>query len=273
MNRKNIFYLLSIIVLFISISISIYKYIQIKETVKIQQKIIQKKLTISKKFYQHIYQNFPIFEDWLNQEKKQHLRKYLYPFHIEIAKKLGLTIIRTSEEINPKFYISMDNPEIRTYYFFYNVPEKHRFLYKDFVPILIEIGKQFNEKIHFNNEYPVIVKLAISSLLRSENYQEEIKLKNRNAIDNSTHSYGISIDIFMDEFFVDLKFLCDNTKNDTKKQCESDLNHHGYILGGNLRRQLQSILAEVLLELQEEKKLYVIWEANQRVFHITPLPL
>jgi hypothetical protein len=137
---------------------------------------------------------------------------------------------------------------------------------------LIEISKRFNEKIRFN-EYPIVVKLAISSLLRPENYQKELKSKNRNAIDNSTHSYGISLDIFMDEFFVDLKSLCDNPKNDTKKQCESDLNHHGYILGGSLRRQLQSILAEVLLELQEEKKLYVIWEANQRIFHITPLPL
>jgi hypothetical protein len=272
MNRKNIFYLLTIVVLFISIVLIIYKYVQIKETVKIQQGMIEKKISISKKFYQHIYQNFPIFEDWLNQEKKQNLRKYLYPFHIEIAKKLGLSIIKSTEEINPNFYTSIDNPEIRTYYFFYNVPDKHRYFYKDFLPILIEISKRFNEKIRFN-EYPIVVKLAISSLLRPENYQEELKSKNRNAIDNSTHSYGISLDIFMDEFFVDLKSLCDNPKNDTKKQCESDLNHHGYILGGSLRRQLQSILAEVLLELQEEKKLYVIWEANQRVFHITPLPL
>lgn len=43
---------------------------------------------------------FPIFEDYLDQEKYQNLRKYLYPKHIEIAKKLNLKEIINSEDVN-----------------------------------------------------------------------------------------------------------------------------------------------------------------------------
>jgi hypothetical protein len=268
---KTKIYLITISILLIFFIFLIFEYNRLNTNFKIvYQQQISEKLKISKKFHQYIYQNFPIFEDWLDSTKTMELRTYLYPEHIKIAKKLNLSIIKELQDKNND-YINIDIPEIRKYYFFYNVPSEYRFLYKDFLPYLILIGERFNHKIRFN-EYPINVKIAISSLIRPERYQKELKLKNQNAIENSTHSYGISIDIFYDEFMVDLLFLCNNIIDFYKKECISDLSHHGYLIGGSLRRQFQSILAETLLELQNEKKIYVIWEKNQRIFHITPIP-
>ncbi|GIX41823.1 MAG: hypothetical protein KatS3mg129_1556 [Leptospiraceae bacterium] len=263
-------FLLIYIILITIIIIIFFQYRKTKQDILLLQQVQIKKINVSKKFYQHIYQNFPIFEDWLNTQKTNQLRKFLYPYHIKIAKSLDLHLIKNTKDID-KNYLFIDNPEIRKYYFFYNVKKEFRYFYKDFIPVLILIGERFNQKINFST-YPVNVKLAISSVLRPENYQNQLKQLNRNAIENSTHSYGISLDIFYDEFFIDFSFLCNELNPPLQKHCIKEINHFGYILGGNLRRQLQSILGETLLELQNENKIYVILEKNQRIFHITPIP-
>lgn len=228
---------------------------------------------ISKDFQQYIIQSFPIFEDYLESKNYLELRKNLYPEHIKIAKENYIIIIKNQEELKREIengnFISLDNPKIREYYFFYNVPKENRYLHKNFYKILEEIGKRFQKKMNYIKNPKIKIKLAISSLIRTEEYQKNLKSKNFNAIDNSTHSYGISVDIFYDEFYVSFDELCDNFKIE---KCRDFINHYGYVLGGNLRRQFQSILAETLIELQKENRLYVILEKNQRVFHITPIP-
>lgn len=134
--------------------------------------------------------------------------------------------------------------------------------------MLVKLGEKFQEKIHYKNSM-IKVKIAISSAIRTKQHQEKLRNFNWNAVENSTHSYGISIDIFYDEFYISLDNLCESKRF---QYCKKFLEYHGFVLGGNLRRQLQSILAETLIELQKENLLYVILEKNQRVFHITFLP-
>ncbi len=263
-----------IYIFFILILISVFFYfyhithIQNLKNEFINQYLILK-IERSKEFQQHIYQNFPILEDWNRNNKILELRKFLYPEHIKIAKDLNLSILKDHKNL-PSIYSSIDIPEIKTYYFFYNVPKELRYFYKNFIPILILIGERFNEKINFHDKN-ITTKLCISSALRPENYQKNLQEKNPNAIENSTHSYGISIDIFYDEFYVNFESVCKNLNDDIKSVCIKDINQIGYVLGGNLRRQLSSILAETLIELQNENKILVIWEKNQRIFHITPV--
>lgn len=258
-------------ILFFVFLIFLY-YLHNKEIQNIKEEFsnyyLKNKIERSKEFQQYIYQNFPIFEDWNTGDKILQLRQFLYPEHIKIAKDLNLPIIKDQKDISP-YYSSIDTPEMKTYYFFYNVPKELRYFYKDFIPTLLLIGERFNEKINFQDKN-IITKLCISSALRPENYQKNLQQKNQNAIDNSTHSYGISIDIFYDEFYINFEFICNNLNHDIQKICKKDINQQGYFLGGNLRRQLTSILAETLIELQNEKKILVIWEKNQRIFHITP---
>ncbi len=265
---KNKLFIL-ILIFFLTLSYFLYKLYDIKNIIEEQNTYINKKIKFIQDFNQHIYQNFPIWEDWISSQKEKDLRRYLYPHHIDIAKNLNIHKILSKDTL-PEYLISIDNPEIKKYYFFYNVPKHYRYFYNSFMDTLIIIGKKFNEKIHYKNS--IIIKLAISSALRPEDYQKELRKRNINAIENSTHSYGISIDIFYEEFYIDMEFICDHiTNKEIYNNCIKDINQTGYILGGNLRRQLQSILAEILLELQNEKQIYVIWEKNQRVFHITPI--
>ncbi len=218
-------------------------------------------------FSKYIYSRFPIFQEWLEESKIIELRKNLYPKHIYLAKLMNLNPI--TEENQEKYeknqtLISIDSGN---HYFFYNVPKEYRFLHQDFIFILNEIGERLNKKINYTQKN-VRVKYSISSALRTLEYQTQLKGKNRNAIENSTHSYGISFDIFYDEFWISLNVPC----NDIDKEICKKVKKTGLLVGGYLRRQLQSILAETLLELQKEKLLYVILEKNQRVFHITAIP-
>lgn len=267
-NKIYIFFFIILTIFFIFFYYYHNKNIQgIKEEFK--NHYLKTKIERSREFQKYIYQNFPIFEDWNKNDRVLLLRQFLYPEHIKIAKELNLSIIKDQKDIST-YYSSIDTTEIKTYYFFYNVPKELRYFYKDFIPILLLIGERFNEKINFQDKN-VITKLCISSALRPENYQKNLQQKNQNAIDNSTHSYGISIDIFYDEFYINFESICNNLNSDIQEICKKDINQHGYFLGGNLRRQLTSILAETLIELQNEKKVLVIWEKNQRIFHVTPV--
>ena len=46
----------------------------------------------------------------------------------------------------------------------------------------------------------------------------------------------------------------------------------GFLMGRARRRQFQAILADTILQLQTEGRLYAIWERNQRCYHVTILP-
>ncbi len=268
---KNYLYLFFIILILISSFFS-YSFYQEKEKNRKILKNIETYNRMYKDFQSYIIMNYPIFEDYLDHEKSQTLRKYLYPKHLEIVKKLNLQPIKNVEEFNQeiqkKNLIFIDNPEIRKYYFFYNIPKENRYVRKNIYHTLLLIGERLNKKIDFK-DYKITIKIAISSALRTKSYQEKLKNNNLNAVEHSTHSYGMSIDIFYDEYYVALENLCEI---EFLQYCENFLNYNGFVLGGNLRRQLQSILAQTLIELQEEGILYVILEKNQRVLHITPIP-
>ncbi|MFN3603827.1 MAG: DUF5715 family protein [Leptonema sp. (in: bacteria)] len=269
--KKNIFFFIVFLFVFFVIWTIYAIYKERQEKGKLI-KFLEEQTRTTKEFQQKIIQNFPILEDYLNKEKFQELRKNLYPKHIQIAYKSNLEIIKNKEDLEKETsignFINLENPEVRKFYFFYNLPKENRYLRKEFYKTLVLIGQKFNEKIHYQNK-DIIVKLALSSVLRTEDYQKKLKKSNLNAIENSTHSYGISFDIFYDEFYVSLEYLCNDI---LMPFCKNYLNHYGYVLGGNLRRQFQSILAETLIELQQENQLYVILETNQKVFHITPIP-
>ena len=98
-------------------------------------------------------------------------------------------------------------------------------------------------------------------------YQTELKKTNVNAINESTHSYGVSFDIFFDDYYAlpdfSFKELSAEEASSIRRRC-------GYLIGDSLRRQFKTILSETLVELQRENKIMIIYEGNQRCFHVTP---
>ena len=214
----------------------------------------------------------PIFTDYINKEKENELRKFLLPFHIKVASQNNNQPIQNKKELNERIknnlIININTEETKPYVFFYNLPKEHRYLSKEAADCLILIGKRF-QKILEEKGVMYNVKYTISSAVRPFDYQKNLRKINTNAADVSSHSFSHSFDIFYDEYFVTLN------KDENKllfifQFLENKIyNKFGFLLGQSLRRQFHGVITEALIQLQNENKLYVIWEKTQRCFHVT----
>ncbi len=219
----------------------------------------------------------PIYSDYITPQIEQELRKYLLPYHLQVAKNESNFFISNPQElqikIKEKELEDINTEEVSSYLFFYNVPQHHRYLTPKSKQGLIQLGNHFQNLLKEKGVYPK-VKFALSSAVRPSDYQNNLIKKNNNASIVSTHSYGRSFDIFYDEYFVSLNEEVDISKKsllynfftllDTKLKRKI-----GFLLGQSLRRQFQSILTETVLQLQEEGLIYVILEKTQRCYHVT----
>lgn len=223
-------------------------------------------ISMTHNFERKIVEEFPIYSDWSKSNNIYSLRKYLYKYHIAVAKKYGIGPIRNDNEIlklsKEGKLVALDNAN--DFYYFYGVPKKYRYLTPKTKKALEIISERFNQKLREKN-IDTNVKLAISSALRPSAYQKKLSKKNANAIGESTHSYGISFDIFYDDYYV---FFKPKDNQSTENILYNKLRvRFGFILGDSLRRQFMPLLADTLLELQNEGIIYVTWEKNQRCFH------
>ncbi|MBI3396030.1 MAG: hypothetical protein HY042_09355, partial [Spirochaetia bacterium] len=155
-----------------------------------------------------------------------------------------------------------------TPYYFYNVPAPSRFLTPEARDCLLLVTARFQENLKRRVPDAPLVKLAVSSAVRSVSYQKGLRERNANASFASSHSFGISFDLFYDDFFVALPLPA--AANATSQKILADLRPRvGYLMGDALASQFRSVLLETLYQLQTEGKLYAILEKNQRCYHVT----
>lgn len=128
-------------------------------------------------------------------------------------------------------------------YFIDSLTYSRPYLVKPAAERLAEIGHRFRDTIaaRGGGDY----RIKVTSLLRTPQSVEQLRRRNRNAIDSSVHRYGTTFDISYAQFIA-------NT--DTLPRSASDL---------------QGVLAEVLKAMREEGKLFVKYERHQPCFHIT----
>jgi hypothetical protein len=113
-----------------------------------------------------------------------------------------------------------------------------------------------------------VVKFAVSSVIRTVDYQEKIFGKKFVSI----HSFGGCFDIFFDDYFVVIPDPDSGSWN--QKNIGSILHtRFGFLMGDALREQFRTVLAETLVELQREGLLYAFLEEDRRCYHITILPV
>ena len=170
------------------------------------------------------YTRLPIYDDFRTAAREAELRRHLLADHLQVAQAVGVQ------------------------------PPAHG---------LKRLTERLQQVLNRYGDYPPI-KIALSSVIRPAAYQESLRRSNANASLVSSHSYGVSFDIFYDDFFVDLP--------GDDPALEPLRLRMGFLLGRSLRRQFHAVLAETLLELQSDGKVYVIWERNQRCYHVTVLP-
>lgn len=254
----------------------------------------RKQVYSTERFY---IENLPIYEDWTNGQKEKELRRFLLQDHLAVVEKTGLEPVATAEEIQEAVrkgaLINLEQDQSTPYYF-YNVRKEHRYLHPASKRGLEIISARFQKVLHRNldarDEFrPVVVKFAISSALRPVEYQKDLRKRNANASFVSSHSYGLSFDLFYDSYYVNLRGPKDpenpNSSGDSGSHDSASLEsgsmqealdefriRAGFLLGASLRRQFRAALAETLLQLQEEGILYAIFERNQRCYHVTIRP-
>ncbi len=218
------------------------------------------------------YQNLPIYSDYINNQRAKKLRTYLLQDHLKAAEEMDLEAAVNRESIekqkNEKTVVKITRDKNSLFYF-YNLPRENRYLRDFAIRGLDNLGKEF-QKTLASHGFKGKVKFAVTSALRGGDYQKSLRKRNRNAVAFSSHAFGISFDVFFDEYFVVIdkpeeSFITDTTRLDNL------CSQYGYLLGGALRRQFKAAMAETLIRLQDTGNLYVILEKRQRCFHVTIL--
>ncbi len=216
-------------------------------------------------------ENIPIYEDFANPRMEGELRRYLLHDHLRIADACGVSPVMHESEIDDlvrEGKLTKLSSGANALYYFYNVREKYRYLTPLAARGLEKLVIRFQENLNKKRKLPP-VKIAISSVLRPVSYQQNLRGRNINATIVSTHSRGISFDIFYDDYYISLpshsSWLSGAVLSELRRR-------FGFLLGDALRRQLRSVLMETLLQMQGEGSLYVTLERRQRCYHITVLP-
>jgi len=214
-------------------------------------------------------ENIPVYRDFATQAKESELVKYSLKDSAAEASKHGVPPLKNFDDINANIKIrklvTVDSPGEKLYYF-HNVQKEYRYLSPQGKAGLELVAERFQKKIQSHKHGLPVVKLAVSSVIRTVDYQE--KIFGRKFV--STHSFGGCFDIFLDDYFVQLP-VPDKTGRAEEKIRKSLHGRTGFLMGDSLREQLRAVLMETLLELQSEKKIYVFFEDENRCYHITVL--
>lgn len=216
-----------------------------------------------------LYTMFPIYQDYATPQKESQLRTYLLSYHLRAAANLKAQRVKNNEEINKLIKSGELTSASGKDWYFYNVPGKLRYLTPLTVKGLYKISEIFNRTLREKGHIPR-VKFAVSSALRPVNYQDNLKKINHNASDESSHSYGISFDIFYESY--QLVFTAYKSETRLARSILSSLRYRmGYLTGMAYARQLQAALHETLIGMQNQKLLYAIQEKSQKCYHVTIL--
>jgi len=218
-------------------------------------------------------ENIPLYDDYNTPAREMKLRTYLFPAHMDVALKSGMKPVDVDDSIrdlvSSKKLVQVKSGK-DTLYYFYNVREKYRALTPRAACGLSVLAERFQQNIATRMTLPP-VKIALSSLLRPAAYQSGLRAVNANATMVTTHSYGVSFDIYFDDYFVSLPRPVPSNAISASVM-EMIRTRFGFLLGDALRGQFRSVLMETLIQLQEEGVLYAILEKNQRCYHVTILP-
>ncbi len=214
-------------------------------------------------------ESIPIYRDFATPTMISELTKFDLKDSASEASKHGVIPLKNIEDINSNIksgkLVPVDSPDEKLYYF-HNVQKEYRYLTPGGKLGLELVAGRFQQKIQEHKQGLPVVKLAVSSVIRTVDYQE--KIFGRKFV--STHSYGGCFDIFFEDYFVQLP-VPENTGNTEEKIRKSLHGRTGFLMGDALREQFHTILMKTLLELQREKKIYVFFEEENRCYHITVL--
>lgn len=132
-------------------------------------------------------------------------------------------------------------------YYVDKLTHSYPYLVPEAAELLGDIGRSFRDSLQARGGGAYRIK--VTSVLRTPATVKKLRRVNRNATEESTHSYGTTFDISYS------KFVCD----------DASAPHRTF-------EDLKNLLAEVLYKLREQGRCYVKYEVKQSCFHITVRP-
>lgn len=163
-------------------------------------------------------------------------------YHYAVAEERGIEPM-TDNELSLPMKTELVRVHSTEYYMLDDLRHSYPFLTSGAHELLDEIGKRFHDTLQNRGGGPY--RLKVTSLLRTRKSVNKLRRVNRASVDSSAHLFGTTFDISFTNFPYD---------------------------GGNPHRtqeDLKNLLAEILYNLRQEEKCYVIYEHKPGCFHIT----
>ncbi len=229
-------------------------------------------LNEAQRIEQLFLKELPRYDPGAYAEKEKELRRHLLADHLRLAEESGLPLLADDEALGRGIsagQLEQIQAPGDALFYFYNVPRKYRVLAPHTRAGLELVAERFQANLRKRADLPP-VKIAVSSVVRPVSYQRQLRRSNANATGASSHSFGLSFDLFYDDFYVVLPPV-PRERALSASILELLRPRLGYLLGDALARQLRVILMETLIELQTEGRLYAILERNQRCYHVSIL--
>lgn len=166
--------------------------------------------------------------------------------HVEAAKVIGTGVI---DDINDAWYLPHPLVEIKSCpeYYVDRLTHSYPYLVPQAADLLKEIGQRFNDTLQARGGGDYRIK--VTSVMRTPATVKRLRRINVNATNESAHQYGTTFDISYS------RFICDSI---------------------NVNRSfedLKNLLGEILYDLREEGRCYVVFERKQGCFHVTARPI
>lgn len=215
--------------------------------------------------YEQALANIPT----LSASEKQSMRRFLNPIHLENARAHGIDPPSSREEAadlvagealseiepNPHYDVAPMNYSVAAV-----TPSTS--------DLLDLIGARFQERLEEAGLPPY--RFQITSATRTTEDQNRLRRVNGNAAQNSAHQFGTTVDVHYARFRPPTRDVPLPDTLDVLTDPYRELVDQGVAeLGQSYHSRLKAILGRVMLELQEEGKLVVVYERRQPVYHLT----
>lgn len=166
--------------------------------------------------------------------------------HLQAARALGFSPIVADEDI-----MNLRRPLVAVKsckeYYLDELTHSFPYLVPEAAALLKEIGQAFNDSLQARGGGAY--RMKVTSVLRTPATVRRLRRVNRNATEESTHSFGTTFDISYS------KFICD----------DASAPHRSF-------EDLKNLLAEILYNFRNEGRCFVKFEYRQSCFHVTTRP-
>ena len=165
--------------------------------------------------------------------------------HYAAGEKLGIEPL-IHDKINWPLRRPLEKVKSTRLYYLDDLQHSYPYLVPEAKALLDEIGTRFHDTLQARGGGPY--RLKVTSLLRTRHSVSKLRKVNRASVDSSSHLFGTTFDISFTNF--------------------------PYSGGEPHRTQedLKNLLAEILYDLRQNGRCYVIYEHKPGCFHITTRP-